>query len=191
MFYTTKWNYKLGGYNNDEHWGATPSSSVHRVQHLLPSRERWVASYWDNFDVCHMIVLPFIWTITKLTLHYMSLACFFILSTERILQNLGVVPDLKIGEIFTTLDTNYHGPDLPARYEGVILPADWYVPGKGRRKKRQHRASHRKIRWVQPLVKPETRPFTEISFLTLDINQISFIATQLYWSIQECLGCVA
>ncbi len=70
----------------------------------------------------------------------------YLLHTEYLLQNLGVIPDLKPGEIFTTLDTNYGGLDLPRRYDGIILPADWYVPGKGRRKKRQHRASHRKIR---------------------------------------------
>lgn len=65
---------------------------------------------------------------------------------EYILQNLGVVPDIKEGEEFSTSDPSYKGPPLPSRYDGIRLPSDWYIPGKGRRKKRQHRASHGKIR---------------------------------------------
>ena len=67
---------------------------------------------------------------------------------EYILQNLGVVPDLKDEDVFSTSDPGYVGsgrPELPPRYDGIILPNDWYIPGKTRRRKRQHRASHGKI----------------------------------------------
>ena len=67
---------------------------------------------------------------------------------EYILQNLGVLPDLKDEDVFSTSDPGYVGsgrPELPPRYEGIILPNDWYIPGKTRRRKRQHRASHGKI----------------------------------------------
>lgn len=67
---------------------------------------------------------------------------------EYILQNLGVLPDLKDEDVFSTLDPGYVGsgrPELPPRYDGIILPNDWYIPGKTRRRKRQHRASHGKI----------------------------------------------
>jgi len=70
------------------------------------------------------------------------------LHIEYILQNLGVVPDLKDEDVFSTLDPGYVGsgrPELPPRYDGIILPNDWYIPGKTRRRKRQHRASHGKI----------------------------------------------
>jgi len=67
---------------------------------------------------------------------------------EYILQNLGVLPDLKDEDVFSTSDPGYVGsgrPELPPRYDGIILPNDWYIPGKTRRRKRQHRASHGKI----------------------------------------------
>ena len=55
------------------------------------------------------------------------------------LQNrLEVKPALPADEIFSTSDPNYEGPELPPRYSDLVLPSDWYVPGKGRRKKRQH-----------------------------------------------------
>ena len=65
--------------------------------------------------------------------------------TAYILQNLGVKPTIKKSDIFSSDDPAYTGPELPSRYDGIILPADWYIPGKGKRKKRQHRASHGKI----------------------------------------------
>lgn len=64
---------------------------------------------------------------------------FFQIEREYILQNrLEVTPALPADEVFTTSDPNYEGPELPPRYSGLVLPSDWYVPGKGRRKKRQH-----------------------------------------------------
>ena len=70
---------------------------------------------------------------------------FFQLERQHILQNLGVIPALPAEEVFLASDPNYDGPELHPRYHGLILPSDWYVPGKGRRKKRQHVATHGKI----------------------------------------------
>ena len=68
-------------------------------------------------------------------------------STAYILQNLGVIPDFAEENLFLADDPKYAGrPPLPARYDGIILPSDWYIPGKTKKKKRQHRASHGKIR---------------------------------------------
>ena len=58
------------------------------------------------------------------------------------------MPDLKDEDVFSTSDPGYVSsgrPELPPRYDGIILPNDWYIPGKTRRRKRQHRASHGKI----------------------------------------------
>eukprot|EP00571_Detonula_confervacea_P000394 CAMPEP_0172313852 /NCGR_PEP_ID=MMETSP1058-20130122/21126_1 /TAXON_ID=83371 /ORGANISM="Detonula confervacea, Strain CCMP 353" /LENGTH=269 /DNA_ID=CAMNT_0013027575 /DNA_START=14 /DNA_END=823 /DNA_ORIENTATION=- len=76
---------------------------------------------------------------------YTEYNIFFQIERECVLQNLGVTPTLRAEEIFVISDTNYDGPDLPLRYEDVILPSDWYIPGKAHRKKRQHRATHGKI----------------------------------------------
>ncbi|KAL7528477.1 hypothetical protein ACHAXR_004942 [Thalassiosira sp. AJA248-18] len=77
---------------------------------------------------------------------YTEYNIFFQVEREYILQNLGVVPPLKPEEVFVCSDKNYKGPEeMPPRYKDVILPSDWYIPGKSRRKKRQHRASHGKI----------------------------------------------
>eukprot|EP01083_Nonionella_stella_P264880 897927_1 len=77
---------------------------------------------------------------------YTEYNIFFQIEREYILQNLGVIPNIKEENIFSYNDPSYAGlPAVPARYDGIILPSDWYVPGKSRRKKRQHRASHGKI----------------------------------------------
>lgn len=76
---------------------------------------------------------------------YTEYNIFFQIEREYILQNLGVVPDLKDEDVFSTSDPGYGGPELPPRYDGIKLPSDWYIPGKTRRRKRQHRASHGKI----------------------------------------------
>lgn len=78
---------------------------------------------------------------------YTEYNIFFQIEREFILQNLGVVPKLEPSEVFNAAtDKNYEGPkNLPAKYDGLVLPSDWYIPGKGRRKKRQHVASHGKI----------------------------------------------
>ena len=78
-------------------------------------------------------------------MHYIYIYSSYHSYTEYILQNLGVVPDLKDEDVFSTSDPGYGGPELPPRYDGIILPSDWYIPGKTRRRKRQHRASHGKI----------------------------------------------
>lgn len=80
---------------------------------------------------------------------YLYLGCTLTF-TAYILQNLGVKPNINKDNIFSSeTDPSYTGPELPSRYDGIILPGDWYIPGKGRRKKRQHRASHGKIRLVK------------------------------------------
>lgn len=33
-------------------------------------------------------------------------------------------------------------PPLPSRYASLVLPADWYLPGKEKRRKRKHRRTH-------------------------------------------------
>ena len=73
---------------------------------------------------------------------YTAYNIFFQIEREYILQQLGVVPKLKPEDIFSTSNVNYDGPPLPARYQDLTLPYDWHVPGKGRRKKRRHKASH-------------------------------------------------
>ena len=76
---------------------------------------------------------------------YTEYLIFFQIERAFILQNLGVIPSLKPEDIFDPSDVNYGGPALPPRYNGLKLPSDWYVPGKGRRKKREHVATHRAI----------------------------------------------
>ena len=78
---------------------------------------------------------------------YSEYNLFFQIEREYILQSLGVTPDLDKNEIFDHFDSNYDGPELPQRYDGIVLPSDWWIPGKGlRRKKRRHRATHGVIR---------------------------------------------
>eukprot|EP00584_Thalassiosira_punctigera_P012057 CAMPEP_0172557028 /NCGR_PEP_ID=MMETSP1067-20121228/70989_1 /TAXON_ID=265564 ORGANISM="Thalassiosira punctigera, Strain Tpunct2005C2" /NCGR_SAMPLE_ID=MMETSP1067 /ASSEMBLY_ACC=CAM_ASM_000444 /LENGTH=321 /DNA_ID=CAMNT_0013346003 /DNA_START=1 /DNA_END=966 /DNA_ORIENTATION=+ len=80
---------------------------------------------------------------------YTTYNIFFQLERERILQHdLGVTPDLNSREIFDCSDEKYGGPALPSRYQDLLLPQDWYIPGKALRKKRQHRATHGKISFV-------------------------------------------
>ena len=79
---------------------------------------------------------------------YTSYNLFFQLEREHILQTLlGYQPTIADKDKFDfTTDHNYHGPPLPSKYTNIILPYDWYMPGKNqRRNKRSHRKSHGKI----------------------------------------------
>jgi len=79
---------------------------------------------------------------------YTSYNLFFQLEREYILQTLlGFQPTIASKDIFDPADTTYpaEGPPLPSRYENLILPYDWHIPGKTRRHKRSHRKSHGKI----------------------------------------------
>lgn len=61
---------------------------------------------------------------------------------------LNVKPSLDPEEVFDSSNKNYKGPDLPTRFQDLVLPHDWYIPGRNRsntKKKRVHRASHGKI----------------------------------------------
>mmetsp|Transcript_17584 Transcript_17584/g.38355 ORF Transcript_17584/g.38355 Transcript_17584/m.38355 type:complete len:293 (+) Transcript_17584:99-977(+) len=49
--------------------------------------------------------------------------------------------------VFHPTDKTYpaNAPPLPSRYSDLILPYDWHIPGKTKRRKRLHRKSHGKI----------------------------------------------
>jgi len=73
---------------------------------------------------------------------YTSYNLFFQLEREYLLQTkLGHKPNIK--KLFNPEDkSNYQGPPLPPRYASLILPYDWHIPGKEKRRKRSHRKSH-------------------------------------------------
>ena len=77
---------------------------------------------------------------------YTDYNIFFQLEREYILQVLlKVEPNVDADSIFNDTGEGYLGPPLPCRYSTLVLPNDWYVPGKALRKKRKHRKSHGKI----------------------------------------------
>jgi len=79
---------------------------------------------------------------------YTSYNLFFQLEREYILQIIhGYKTKIESKGIFDPADATYpaDGPALPTRYENLILPFDWHIPGKTRRRKRSHRKSHGKI----------------------------------------------
>lgn len=74
---------------------------------------------------------------------YTEYNIFFQLEREYILQVLlGLQPDVDARRVFDPTREDYVGPDLPARYRGIILLNDWHIPGKNRRRNRQHTKSH-------------------------------------------------
>ncbi|KAL7462818.1 hypothetical protein ACHAXS_003194 [Conticribra weissflogii] len=82
-------------------------------------------------------------TMTKPTRPYTEYNIFFQLEREYILQVLlGVEPAYEPLEIFHASQPSYRGPNLPPRYADLVLPNDWFVPGKEKRRKRRHRKSH-------------------------------------------------
>ena len=78
---------------------------------------------------------------------YTAYNLFFQLEREYILQNLnGYRPTIAPANEFNPDNkSNYSGPPLPSRYDDLILPYDWHIPGKTHRRKRSHRKSHGKI----------------------------------------------
>eukprot|EP00580_Thalassiosira_gravida_P010955 CAMPEP_0201637414 /NCGR_PEP_ID=MMETSP0493-20130528/12025_1 /ASSEMBLY_ACC=CAM_ASM_000838 /TAXON_ID=420259 /ORGANISM="Thalassiosira gravida, Strain GMp14c1" /LENGTH=293 /DNA_ID=CAMNT_0048109925 /DNA_START=35 /DNA_END=916 /DNA_ORIENTATION=+ len=74
---------------------------------------------------------------------------FLQLEREYILQNLlGYEPTITNHDnVFHPTDKTYpaNAPPLPSRYSNLILPYDWHIPGKTKRRKRLHRKSHGKI----------------------------------------------
>jgi len=74
---------------------------------------------------------------------YTDYNIFFQLEREHVLQvSLGVEPSIAYGVFDPSNDNDYQGPPLPSRYNDLVLPGDWYVPGKVVRRKRVHRKSH-------------------------------------------------
>ena len=75
----------------------------------------------------------------KLSPFYMRHALLYATCSSRsnanILQELGIIPQLKPEEIFSSSNPDYYGPKLPPRYGSLLLLTDWYRPGKMRRKK--------------------------------------------------------
>mmetsp|Transcript_16825 Transcript_16825/g.35588 ORF Transcript_16825/g.35588 Transcript_16825/m.35588 type:complete len:346 (+) Transcript_16825:415-1452(+) len=69
---------------------------------------------------------------------------FFQLERSYILQVLlSTQPNIKPEEAFDPSQDSYKGlPPLPDRYASLVLPYDWHLPGKERRRKRKHRKSH-------------------------------------------------
>ena len=76
---------------------------------------------------------------------YTSYNLFFQLEREYILQTIhGYRPTIDPANVFSINNngSNYLGPPLPQRYANLILPFDWHIPGKTRRRKRSHRKTH-------------------------------------------------
>ena len=70
---------------------------------------------------------------------------FFQLERAFILQfNLNAEIDIEVAaNVFDINQPTYAGlPPLPPRYASLILPYDWFLPGKEQRRKRKHRKSH-------------------------------------------------
>ncbi|ACI64365.1 predicted protein [Thalassiosira pseudonana CCMP1335] len=79
----------------------------------------------------------------KIPRPYTSWLIYFQLEREWILQKkLGVASSIDPEKVFVATDPRYNGPPLPSRYQDLALPSDWWVPGKGDRRKRLHRKSH-------------------------------------------------
>eukprot|EP01082_Thalassiosira_pseudonana_P010666 g9505.t1 g9505 contig37:104816-106202(+) len=79
----------------------------------------------------------------KIPRPYTSWLIYFQLEREWILQKkLGVASSLDPEKAFLAADPRYIGPPLPSRYQDLTLPSDWWMPGKGDRRKRLHRKSH-------------------------------------------------
>jgi hypothetical protein len=68
---------------------------------------------------------------------------FFQLERAYILQEALRIEPAVEGETFHTSQPSYAGlPALPRRYASLVLPYDWFLPGKEKRRKRKHRKSH-------------------------------------------------
>jgi hypothetical protein len=88
------------------------------------------------------VVNQYVFLVACLTLFSDNI--FFQLEREHILQaQLGFLPEYELSEIFDPSDkSNYQGPPLPSRYDGLVYLKDWHLPGKEKRRKRRHRKTH-------------------------------------------------
>ncbi|KAL7467074.1 hypothetical protein ACHAXS_007338 [Conticribra weissflogii] len=81
---------------------------------------------------------------------YSEYNLFFQLEREYILQVIfDVKPIIDPSEVFCSSDDLYKGPPLPTKYRHLVLPYDWYMPGKSQRRNRRHRKSHGKIGFLE------------------------------------------
>jgi len=81
---------------------------------------------------------------------YTSYNLFFQLEREYILQTLHnhtptITSPSKIFNAATSPTYPANAPPIPPRYANLILPYDWHIPGKTKRRKRLHRKSHGKV----------------------------------------------
>mmetsp|Transcript_36387 Transcript_36387/g.62007 ORF Transcript_36387/g.62007 Transcript_36387/m.62007 type:complete len:387 (-) Transcript_36387:89-1249(-) len=69
---------------------------------------------------------------------------FFQLERAHILQVLFQnQPSIDPADVFHPSQPTYIGlPPLPFRYSSLVLPYDWHLPGKEKRRKRKHRKTH-------------------------------------------------
>ena len=114
------------------------SSCIHPNIYLVTIKSNTVLSIMNNYST----------TPPKAVRAYTSYNLFFQLEREYILQTLlGHHPTVsKTDILFDPTDrTYYQGPPLPSRYQNLILPYDWHLPGKTQRRKRVHRKTHGKI----------------------------------------------
>jgi len=80
---------------------------------------------------------------------YTEYNLFFQLEREYILQKLfGVKSALDPDNMFSQEDPKYLGPPLPKRYNDLVLPKEWHIPGKNCKKNRKHTKTHGKISFV-------------------------------------------
>ncbi|KAL7530238.1 hypothetical protein ACHAXR_006968, partial [Thalassiosira sp. AJA248-18] len=112
---------------------------------------------------------------------YTTYNIFFQLKREYILQHdLDVTPNLRPEEIFDCSDKNYEGPALPLKYSSIILRNDWFLPGKALRKKRQHRATHGKISFIDLSKKVASSWHNSDRLVKLFCAQVSDIGMMKY-----------
>ena len=117
---------------------------------------------------------------------YTEYNIFFQLEREYILQTLYlVVPIFDSKDAFDCSDVNYHGPPLPSKYSDLVLPKDWFVPGKARRRKRSHRKSHGKISFSD-LSKKISSHWRNVNDETrLFCSQVSDISMMAYYKDRQ------
>lgn len=108
---------------------------------------------------------------------YTEYNLFFQLEREYILQKLfGVKSALDPDNMFSQEDPKYLGPPLPKRYNDLVLPKEWHIPGKNCKKNRKHTKTH-----VSPL---------PIHYLLLGcrVHEVNFIFHIVkFWSYFFCI----
>ena len=97
----------------------------------------YILQHGERHDMfCPVLLIPAFLATLNMFLHTLSI----------INVDLNVTPKLSMEEVFDIADKSYDGPELPAKYQDLVLRNDWFLPGKAIKKKRRHRASHGKIR---------------------------------------------